>query len=65
MSVQERSEVRELTAAELDEVAGGGGYADADGGYGVGGGGGGGGANLGDVAVAVVKGIIGAVGRWF
>jgi len=62
MSVQERSEVRELTAAELDEVAGSsGGYADAAGGCE----GGGGGANLGDVAVAVLKGIIGAVGRWF
>jgi hypothetical protein len=53
-------EVRPLAAAELDAVAGAGGYADASGGFE---GGGGGGFDLFGFGVALYNSTIGALGR--
>jgi hypothetical protein len=61
MKIMTNEEMQPLTAAELDAVAGAGGYADASGGYE--GGGGGGGFNVFDFGFALYNSTIGALGR--
>jgi hypothetical protein len=60
MKTMTNDEVRPLTAAELDAVAGAGGYADASGGYE---GGGGGGFNVFDFGFTLYNSTMGALGR--